>query len=95
MKMTYQVNDIEWSPYTSTIFGSVCDDGRVEIWDLARGTIDPIITMKTDEPGKANVARKSIKFSRSSQVVACGDSDFDIDVFRLYNLKHVEVNLII
>lgn len=91
MKMSHQVNDIEWSPFTSTIFGSVCDDGRIEIWDLAHQTIDPIIMWKTEEPSKMNVPRKSIKFSKSSQVVASGDSDFDIDVFRLYNLKHVEV----
>jgi len=88
--LTHQVNDVEWSPFTSTIFGSVADDGRIEIWDLSQQSIDPIITYRaTDE--KAGVSRKSIKFSRSSQVVASGDSDFDIDIFRLYNLEHVQV----
>lgn len=94
-KLSHQVNDIEWSPFTSTIFGCVADDGRIEIWDLARKTIDPTIIWKPEEPSKIGVPRKSIKFSRSSQVVASGDADFDIDVFRLYNLKHVEVRLII
>jgi WD40 repeat protein len=91
MKTASQVNDIEWSPFTSTIFGGVFDDGRIEIWDLARQNIEPILTYKSSETQKLNVPIKSIKFSRSSQVVACGDADFDIDIFRLYNLKHVEV----
>ncbi len=91
MKTSSQVNDIEWSPFTSTIFGAVFDDGRVEIWDLAKQTIEPILTYRSSEPQKLNVPMKSIKFSRSSQVVACGDGDFDIDIFRLYNLKHIEV----
>ena len=91
--LTHQVNDIEWSPFTSTIFGCVADDGRIEIWDLAQQTIDPVIRWKPEESSKINIPKKCIKFSRSSQVIASGDTDFDIDVFRLYNLKHVEVIL--
>jgi hypothetical protein len=29
-----QVNDISWSPYSSTIFAAVSVDGRVTIFDL-------------------------------------------------------------
>ena len=89
--LIHQVNDIEWSPFTSTIFGCVADDGRIEIWDLSQQTIDPVIRWKPSNPSKINIPKKCIKFSKSSQVIASGDSDFDIDVFRLYNLKHVEV----
>lgn len=87
MHRSSQINDIEWSPFTSTIFGCVIDDGTVEIWDLARQTIDPIIHLKLND-----IPKKTIKFSRSSQVVATGDADFNIDVFRLYNLEHAQVS---
>jgi WD40 repeat protein len=33
--ITDQINDIEWSPNTSTIFSLVADDGRVELWDCS------------------------------------------------------------
>ena len=92
INLTHQINDVEWSPFTSTIFGCVTDNGRVEIWDLARQSVDPIIEIKVQEG--ASISRKSIKFSRSSQVVAVGDNDFGIDIFRLFNLEHVQVSLI-
>jgi len=91
MYLTHQINDVEWSPFTSTIFGCVADDGRIEIWDLARQSIDPIIELK--QPEGSTVSRKSIKFSRSSQVVAVGDNDFGVDVYRLFNLEHVQVRI--
>lgn len=86
MNKSSQINDIEWSPFTSTIFACVIDDGAIEIWDLAKQTTDPIIVF----PSKTGdvVSRRTIKFSRSSQVIATGDSEFNIDIFRLYNLEH-------
>ena len=39
-----QVNDIEWSPHTSSVFASVANDGRVEIWDLFRDNLGPVLT---------------------------------------------------
>ena len=86
MNRTSQINDIEWSPFTSTIFGCVIDDGTIEIWDLSKRTIDPIISVCLNK-----IPKKSIKFSLNSQVVATGDADFNIDIFRLYNLEHAQV----
>jgi WD40 repeat protein len=34
-----QVNDIEWSPHTSSVFASVANDGRIEIWDLFKDNL--------------------------------------------------------
>lgn len=31
-----EVMDIEWSPNISTVFASVCKDGRLELWDLEK-----------------------------------------------------------
>lgn len=38
--------DFEWSPHTSTLFASVCKDGRLELWDLARNNmLDPTVVI--------------------------------------------------
>lgn len=34
-----QVNDVCWSPHTSSVFASVANDGRVEVWDLKRDNL--------------------------------------------------------
>lgn len=86
-ELNHQVNDIEWSWDTSTIFGCVADDGRIEIWDLARKAIQPIIIQDIGTKPK-----KSIKFSPAGKVVATGNSEGVIDVFRIYNLEHSPVS---
>ena len=41
-----EVNDIEWSPFNSTVFASACKDGRLELWDLTKkNMLDPIYTI--------------------------------------------------
>jgi WD40 repeat protein len=42
-QLKMQVNDISWSPKTSSVFASVAEDGRVEIWDLYRNNLAPMI----------------------------------------------------
>lgn len=37
------VNDVVWSPYSSTLFGSVTGDGRIMLYDLSLSAIDPIV----------------------------------------------------
>ena len=45
--LSTQVNDIEWSHNTSTAFGMVAEDGRLEIWDIYKDTLKPkLIDMK-------------------------------------------------
>ena len=29
-----EIFDIDWNPFCSTSFGSVCKDGRIEFWDF-------------------------------------------------------------
>ena len=86
-ELTHQVNDIEWSYDTSTVFGDVADDGRIEIWDLARSAIQPIIINTDDKAPK-----KSIKFSDAGKIVAAGDSDGCISIYRIYNMEHSPVS---
>ena len=48
--LTQQVNDICWSPNTSSVFASVADDGRIEIWDLKRDSLAPQLYKWDDAP---------------------------------------------
>ena len=86
-ELSHQVNDIEWSSDTSTVFGDVADDGRIEIWDLARSAIQPIIINLEDKAPK-----KSIKFSEGGKIVAAGDSEGCIAIYRIYNMEHSPVS---
>ncbi len=40
--------DSEWSPMNSCVFASVAKDGRLELWDLSKNILDPIICEKTE-----------------------------------------------
>lgn len=42
--LAHAVHGISWCPSDSTTFGSVAEDGRIEIWDLQQSILDPIIT---------------------------------------------------
>ena len=45
-----QVNDICWAPQTSSVFASVANDGRIEIWDLAVNPLAPLKTWFDKDP---------------------------------------------
>ena len=42
-RLAGQVNDVIWSPHNSTSFAAAMDDGRVELWDLKKKPLDPIL----------------------------------------------------
>lgn len=84
LDLTDAVNDIEWSPHSSTIFSSVCDDGRVEIWDLAVSNINPIYTKRDRERREA--ARTMVRFCKEFPVLVSGSVEGVVDVYRIKNL---------
>lgn len=47
------VNDVAWSPTCSTVFASVAGDGRVQLWDLAQSTLDPIVSTDAKGPDRS------------------------------------------
>jgi WD40 repeat protein len=49
-KLREQVNDICWAPQTSSVFASVANDGRIEIWDLALNPLAPLVTWFDKDP---------------------------------------------
>jgi len=53
--LTDVVHDVCWSPTSSTAFALATGDGRVELWDLSRSTLDPLVSLFAagDGPGEA------------------------------------------
>lgn len=97
-----QVNDICWSPSTSSVFASVANDGRVEIWDLKKDSLAPQLTHydrtvpppfdPKDDSTKIKTPKTVVKFSRASPVVLTGSIDGQVGVYRTYGLDHGPVS---
>lgn len=77
------VADCQWSPHSSTIFGSVTEDGKLQIWDLTVSTLKPVLSHDVVSDG----ALTSVLFAEESPVVVCGDSNGGVNVFRLVGVR--------
>ena len=87
------MNDIEWSPSTSSCFASVSDDGRIEVWDLKIDTLGPVITYFDQDEDKKRVhtPKTIVKFSPTAPVILSGNLKGQVDVYRTKGLEHVQV----
>lgn len=59
-------------------------DGRVELWDLKRKPLDPIIVHYPRDM-KEKSRRTCVRFSQKSPVLIAGDDRGSVDVMRMYN----------
>ena len=90
--LSYAVNDVSWSPTHATVFGSVTEDGRVQIWDIRESTLDPIVThypqKDKDTPETPETLQTtSIIFAPTAPVLAVGDSNGNVSMYRLPNFE--------
>jgi len=74
---TDYVADVCWSHDNSTVFASATGDGRVDVWDLAANTLDPIKSIKTPH------TLSCVSFARSSPVLVTGNASGVVDVYQL------------
>ena len=87
-----------WSPDTSTVFASVSDDGRLEIWDLYTNYLNPEVTHfdkdadGNDDHTPKTVVRFTPNFSKMSPVVMTGNSKGEVDVYRTRGFEHKQVS---
>jgi len=88
-----QVNDIEWSPNTSSVFASVANDGRIEIWDLKEDNLNPLVSYfdKNPDGTRNRTAKTVVRFSPTSPVLLTGNLNGQVDVYRIRNLEHEQV----
>ncbi|CAL1536674.1 unnamed protein product [Lymnaea stagnalis] len=75
---TKAVNDICWSPWSSTVFASV-NEAAVEVWDLAQSTLDPVYSIAPPSGAK----QTTVSFSKNSQCLLVGDSEGQVTVYQL------------
>ena len=75
-------HDVAWSPLCSTVFGSVTGDGRVEVFDLAASTLDPVVTVMPP-PTAGEVAEAEAEAAAAAAAAADPDDlalDADAEV---------------
>jgi len=89
-----QVNDVAWSPDTSSVFALVADDGRVEVWDLKLTNLEPQLTFfdKVSKNVRSDVAKTCVRWSRESPVLVTGNVEGVVHVYRTNGLEHVQVS---
>merc|ERR1712093_309108 len=80
------VNDVIWSPHNSTSFAAAMDDGRVELWDLKKKPLDPVV-VHYPRGLQGNCRRTCVRFSTNSPVLISGDAHDCVDVMRMYNCE--------
>jgi len=80
-----------WSPHTSSVFASVANDGRVEIWDLFKDNLGPQLTHfdKNSEGDPITIPKTVVRFSATSPVILTGNMKGQVDVYRANGLEHV------
>jgi len=71
------VVDCCWSPFNSCLFASASESGILSIWNLEKNKKDPIISKDT------KMAIKEIMFAPNAPAILCGQSDGNIQVYRL------------
>ena len=78
-----EVLDIEWNPNCSTLFASVCKDGRLELWDLSKNNmLDPFAF---DKPKEGFASPKTmVRFCNGAPIVITGDMAGDTNIYRLH-----------
>ena len=76
------VNDIAWSHQCSTVFASVSEIGRLDVWDLGRSPLDPVLFTSANDRSFTVVA-----FSPSFPVLAVGDSKGCVGLYRHVHLS--------
>ncbi|KAJ3411503.1 WD repeat-containing protein 78 [Chytridiales sp. JEL 0842] len=72
------VTDVAWSPTSSTIFGAVSNDGRLEIWDLQYSVLDPVILHTV-----LDRQLTTITFGSKSSIILTGDDNGSVNVYSL------------
>ena len=78
------VTDINWSPFSSTIFGCTTEDA-VQIFDLEHSTIDPVVTHPVE-----NRKLTAFSFAQNSPCVVFGDSVGEVTVMKVHNVFTAE-----
>ena len=73
------VGDVCWSPYSSTVFAAVTNDGKVQVFDLAQNKHEPLCEQKVVKRAKLT----SICFNNNESIVIVGDDSGGVNSLKL------------
>jgi WD40 repeat protein len=81
------VNDISWSPNESAIFALAAEDDRMELWDMSKSLLDPIISLSQKDLSEDDYEQKSrtvVQFSNAGDILVVGDDQGCVELYRLH-----------
>lgn len=84
-----EINDVQWCPVNSTMFVSVTNGGKLELWDFSTSCIRPV----SEHCAPNGVKLNCTLFSNNSPVVVCGGDDGSIAVLRVFGAGDEQVIL--
>jgi dynein intermediate chain 1 len=67
----YEVGDVEWAPYSSTVFAAVTNDGKVHVFDLNVNKYRPICVQAVVNRKRNRLTR--IAFNHKLPIIIVGD----------------------
>mmetsp|Transcript_1059 Transcript_1059/g.1511 ORF Transcript_1059/g.1511 Transcript_1059/m.1511 type:complete len:210 (-) Transcript_1059:202-831(-) len=78
---SHEVNDVQWCPTNSTVFGCVTNSGRLEIWDFSLSTVKPVMHVRSRSE------LSCLLFSPTCPVVVCAGKDGKVRCYRIHNVE--------
>lgn len=100
--LTTTVLDVAWCPLSGSVFALAAADGRVEIWDLEKSTLDPSLTFHgepatggsdddlmglDDYDGPPLIGQTSLLFADHKPLLLVGDQAGRVRVYKLSGLN--------
>jgi dynein intermediate chain 1 len=75
------VGDIEWAPYSSTVFSAVTQSGLIYLWDLNEDKHKDLC----NHPAMKKANALHVAFNHSDPLILVGDSRGGVNSFKLSN----------
>jgi dynein intermediate chain 1 len=73
------VGDIEWAPYSSTVFAAVTSAGNLYVWDLKQEKH----TFMCEHPAMKKAKALHVAFNKTDPIVLVGDERGGVNSFKL------------
>ena len=77
------VNDVSWSPINSTTFVMASADGRIQVWNVSKSLLDPVVNISPRSPSAKDREYTKILFAHCSQIIVVGNDDGKVEVLEL------------
>ncbi|KAK9498115.1 hypothetical protein O3M35_003994 [Rhynocoris fuscipes] len=86
------INDLEWAPYSSTVFAAATADGKVQVFDLNVNKHNPICSQMVIANHQANHLTR-LKFNSRIHIMIVGDTRGTIQTFKVSPNLRLKVQL--